>query len=118
MTQKLKKGEIWLANLNPSKGTEPGKTRPVLVIQNQVLLDIAHPSTLIIPLTTNLVEGGQPLRVRVKAQGKLKKDSDLLIDQARAIDNKRLTNGPLAQLDDDSMKIIYQSFCEVMGYDL
>jgi len=118
MTQKLKKGEVWLANLNPSKGTEPGKTRPVLVIQNQVLLDIDHPSTLIIPLTTNLVEGGQPLRVRVKAQDKLKKDSDLLIDQVRAIDNKRLTNGPLVQLDNDSMETIYQSLFEVMGYDL
>ena len=32
-------GEIWLANLNPTKGTEPCKTRPVLILQNQILLD-------------------------------------------------------------------------------
>jgi mRNA interferase MazF len=68
MTQKLKQGEIWLANLNPSRGTEPGKMRPVLIVQNQILLNIAHPSTLIIPLTTNLVDDALPLRVRVKAQ--------------------------------------------------
>ena len=55
MTQKLNFGEIWLADLNPQKGIEPGKFRPVLIIQDQVLLDIFHPSTLIIPLTTNLV---------------------------------------------------------------
>lgn len=117
MTQKLKQGEVWLANLNPSKGTEPGKTRAVLIIQNQALLDVGHPSTLIIPLTTKLIEGGQPLRVRVKAQDKLKKDSDLLIDQVRAIDNKRLTSGPLAKLNDNHMKMIYQALFEVISYE-
>ena len=43
------RGEIWLANLNAGKGTEPGKVRPVLIIQCQDLLDVDHPSTLIIP---------------------------------------------------------------------
>lgn len=51
-----KRGEIWLANLSPRHGTEPGKTRPVLIIQTQALLDAQHPSTVIIPLTTNLIE--------------------------------------------------------------
>lgn len=115
MTQKLKKGEIWLANLNPRKGTEPGKTRPVLIVQDQSLLDIQHPSTFIIPLTTNLIDNAEPLRVRIKAQSKLKKDSDLLIDQIRAIDNTRMTNGPLAKLEDDTLRKIYDSICEVIG---
>ena len=35
----MKRGEIWLADLNPRRGTEPGKTRPVLVVQSQALLD-------------------------------------------------------------------------------
>ena len=60
-----KRGEIWLANLNPQRGTEPGKTRPVLIIQSQTLLDVGHPSTLIIPLTTHLVEDAAPLRIRL-----------------------------------------------------
>lgn len=115
MTQSLKKGEIWLANLNPSKGTEPGKTRPVLILQAQALLDVSHPSTLIVPLTTNLIENASPLRIRVNAQDKLEKDSDLLIDQVRAIDNRRLVHGPLALLSKDQMKIIYQAICEVIG---
>lgn len=115
MTQSLKKGEIWLANLNPSKGTEPGKTRPVLIVQDQTLLDIAHPSTLIIPLTTNLVKNAYPLRVRIKAQDKLEKDSDLIIDQIRAIDNKRLVHGPLALIPKNQMKLVYEAVSEVMG---
>ena len=93
-----KRGEIWLADLNPRQGTEPGKTRPVLIVQAQPLLDAEHPSTLIVPLTTNLVEDAAPLRVRVSPTGRLKRRSDFLIDQLRAIDNRRLIEGPLARL--------------------
>lgn len=116
MTQNLKKGEIWLANLNPSKkGTELGKTRPVLILQDQALLDVFHPSTLIVPLTSHLIENASPLRVRVNALDNLDKDSDLLMDQVRAIDNKRLVHGPLAMLAKDQMQIVYEAVCEVMG---
>jgi len=110
-------GEIWLANLNPGRGSEPGKTRPVLILQNQALLDADHPSTLVIPLTTNLVEDAEPLRVRIPATNKLHKDSDLLIDQLRAIDNNRLTEGPLHRLDDTAMHRIYAAVVEVMGME-
>ena len=109
-------GEIWLANLNPTKGTEPGKTRPVLILQNQTLLDIQHPSTLIIPLTTQLIDHAEPLRFRIQAQNKLEKDSDLLIDQLRAIDNTRLLIGPLMQCDEITLKKIYAFIAEVMGF--
>jgi len=115
MTPGIERGTIWLANLNPQKGTEPGKTRPVLVLQDQALLDAGHPSTIVIPLTTNLIDDAEPLRVRVKACEKLAKDSDLLIDQIRAIDNRRLTSGPLATLDPELMKRIHLAVLEVMG---
>lgn len=94
----IRRGSIWLANLNPRHGTEAGKTRPVLVMQSQALLDAGHPLTIIIPLTTNLTENAEPLRIRVKARDSLKKDSDLLIDQVRAIGNTRLAEGPLAEV--------------------
>ena len=57
-------GEIWLANLNPGKGRELGKARPVQIMQGQALLDAKHPSTLIVPLTTQLNENAEPLRRR------------------------------------------------------
>jgi mRNA interferase MazF len=115
MTPHLKYGTIWLANLNPQKGTEPGKTRPVLILQDQALLDAGHPSTIIIPLTTNLIEDAEPLRIRVKAREKLTRDSDLLIDQIRAIDNRRITSGPIANLEPELMKRVYQAVLEVIG---
>jgi mRNA interferase MazF len=115
MSRKFRYGAVWLANLDPGRGTEPGKVRPVLIIQNQALLDAMHPSTLVIPLTTNLVEDAEPLRIRIAAREGVDRDSDLLIDQIRAIDNKRLIKGPLLQLDDDFMELVCKAVCEVMG---
>ena len=118
MTRKIEHGAIWLADLNPQQGTEPGKTRPVLVIQNQALLEAGHPSTLVIPLTTRLIEDAAPLRLRLDARDRLERDSDLLIDQIPAIENQRLVEGPLALLSAEEMARIYQATLEVMGIDL
>lgn len=112
-----KRGEIWLADLNPRRGTEPGKTRPVLIIQAQALLDAGHPSTLIIPLTTQLTDHAEPLRLRIAAQDKLRKDSDLLLDQLRAIDNQRLIEGPLTRLTTIQLRAIMKALKELMDLD-
>jgi mRNA interferase MazF len=111
------RGEVWLANLNPTRGTEPGKTRPVLIIQAQALLDAGHPSTVIIPLTTTLVNDAEPLRLRVAATGRLRQASDLLIDQLRAIDNRRLVQGPLATLPAALMRHVDQAVKDVLDID-
>ncbi|MDF2966208.1 MAG: elongation factor GreAB [Rickettsiaceae bacterium] len=116
MTQKLSFGEIWLADLSPKNGTEPGKLRPVLIIQDQVLLDIQHPSIIVIPLTTNIIDDAEPLRLRINAQKKLEKDSDLLIDQIRSIDNKRFVKGPIVKCDETFMKKVFQALLEIIGY--
>ena len=108
-----KRGEIWLADLNPRRGTEPGKTRPVIVVQAQALLDADHPSTLIVPLTTRLVDDARPLRIRIRAAGKLKKDSDALVDQVRAIDNARLVQGPLSRLPAQQLSALEQALLDV-----
>ncbi|MBP8851326.1 MAG: type II toxin-antitoxin system PemK/MazF family toxin [Breznakibacter sp.] len=87
----IKQYEIWVADLNPQKGTEPGKTRPVLVIQTNLLNKIPHPSTIICPITTNVEKDAEVLRVHLlKGMANLKEDCDILIDQIRAIDNTRL----------------------------
>jgi mRNA interferase MazF len=88
---KIRQFEIWLADLNPQIGTEPGKTRPVLIVQTNLLNSVPHPSTLVCPLTTQVFKKSELLRVFVpKDTANLKKESDVLIDQIRAIDNKRL----------------------------
>jgi mRNA interferase MazF len=84
----IRQYEIWLANLNAGRGTEPGKTRPVVVVQTD-LLNGYHPSTLICPITSKVNKDIWLLRVHLKKR-QLDKPSDILVDQIRAIDNKRL----------------------------
>jgi mRNA interferase MazF len=87
----IKQFEIWIADLNPQIGTEPGKTRPVLVIQTNLLNKIPHPSTIICPITTNIEKDADILRVHLKkGLTNLHENCDIMIDQLRAIDNKRL----------------------------
>ncbi len=112
--RKPNRGEIWLANLDPRRGTEPGKTRPVLVIQAQALLDALHPSSLVIPLTTHLADDAEPLRIRVAAAGRMRHESDLLIDQLRAIDNRRLIGGPMTRLSPTLLARVGRAVLEVL----
>ncbi len=79
--------DIWLADLNPKMGTEPGKTRPVVIIQTDLLNEF-HPSTLVCPITSNVVKEIELLRIHLR-KGQLDQPSDVLIDQVRAIDNRR-----------------------------
>jgi mRNA interferase MazF len=87
---KIKQFDIWIADLEPQRGTEAGKIRPVLIVQTNLLRD--HPSSVICPITTNVALGSEILRVHLKkGTANLKSDSDIMIDQIRAIDNRRLT---------------------------
>ena len=105
-----KQYDIWLADLNPTTGTEPGKIRPVVIIQTD-LLNETHLSTIICPITTNIQPESEILRIHLK-KSQLPKLSDVLVDQPRAIDNKRfikkmgkLTGAQILQLK-ESLKIV------------
>jgi mRNA interferase MazF len=88
---KIKQFDIWIADLEPQRGTETGKVRPVLIVQTNLLRD--HPSTIVCPITTNVAPESEILRVHLKkGTANLKSESDIMIDQIRAIDNRRLTN--------------------------
>lgn len=108
---KVKQYEIWLADLNPAKGTEPGKRRPVVIVQTDLLNEV-HLSTLICPVTTNVREDVELLRVALK-KNKLDKPSDVLVDQIRAIDNKRLIS-KLGVLTPDQVKKLRRNLATVL----
>ena len=109
---KIKQFDIWIADLEPQRGTETGKVRPVLIVQTN-LLNNEHPSSIVCPITTNVQKESEILRVHInKSISSLKVDSDIMIDQIRAIDNRRLVNkiGELTKdlqyLVKDNIKII------------
>ena len=111
----IKKWEIWLADLNPRFGTEAGKTRPVVVFQSN-FLNRTHPSTIILPITTNVTFEAKILRANldeITEETGLNEPSDILIDQIRAIDNSRFIK-KIGQINDliirkttiDNLKIV------------
>ena len=108
---KIKQFDIWLADLNPSRGTEPGKTRPVVIIQTDLLND-SHLSTIICPITTNIQPEIELLRVHLK-KNQLDKPSDILVDQIRAIDNKRLLQ-KIGQLNSTQIQTIKRNIRVVL----
>ena len=89
---RARQNEIWIADLNPQIGTEPGKVRPVVIVQTD-LMNRQHPSTIICPITTKVQPDSAILRVHLaKGSCGLNEACDVMIDQVRAIDNARLLN--------------------------
>ncbi len=87
---RARRGVLYLTDLNPRVGTEPGKVRPVLVIQTDLLNDAGHPSTWVLPCTTRLT-GENLLRVVLpRGSAGIRDDCEVMVDQSRAIDNRRL----------------------------
>ncbi len=78
-----------MADLTPRRGSEPGKVRPVLVIQTDLLNEAGHSSTWVLPCTTRL-SGTNLLRVSLpRGIAGNRKECEVMIDQSRAIDNAR-----------------------------
>ncbi len=86
---KINKFHLYLADLNPRCGTEPGKVRPVVVVQTNLLNNV-HPSTIICPITSKVSKNTSILRIHLsRKETNLEKISEILVDQIRSIDNKR-----------------------------
>lgn len=86
----VKRGEIWLADLNPTRGSEQAGTRPVLIFQNNIISKYTT-TILAIPLTTNLRRASLPSCVQIsKGEGGLASDSVALCHQLRVLDKTRL----------------------------
>lgn len=65
MTEPLKRGEVWLANLNPTQGSEQAGIRPVIIFQNDVVSQFST-TTITIPLTTNQRRATLPICMLIK----------------------------------------------------
>jgi mRNA interferase MazF len=98
----VSRGEIWLADLNPTQRSEQSGTRPVLIFQNNSINRFTS-TFLTIPLTTNLRRASLPTCVLVRqGEGGLNKDSVALCHQLRVIDKLRLLRR-LGAVSDDVM---------------
>ena len=90
VAQNPRRGEIFLVNFDPTVGAEIKKTRPAIILQN----DIANrhsPITIVAAITSGFEDLLYPTEVLVRApEGGLSSDSVVLLNQLRSLDRRRL----------------------------
>jgi mRNA interferase MazF len=110
----FRRSEVWLADLNPARGSEQAGTRPVLIFQND-LINKFTTTVLTIPFTTNLRRASLPSCVKVsKREGGLSSDSVALCHQLRVLDKSRLQR-KLGELSEETMTAIESRVIFTMG---
>jgi len=119
---RVQRGELWEVDFEPqTHKEEPGKRgRPALVIQTNILNAAGHATTIVIPGTTQVYRDAQgdgyPLRISLGKVGKLKEETDLLVDQIRTISNRRLMGDkPLTALGRTHMKRVEDALRILVG---
>ena len=111
----MRRGEVWVANLNPSRSSEIGKVRPVVIVQADELIAAPCPMLVVLLLTTRIYSGLGRFRVTLPARDRLLLDSQVVVDQPRSLDRERLGEGPLTRLSATEMAAVEQSLMGVLG---
>ncbi|MFO1354647.1 MAG: type II toxin-antitoxin system PemK/MazF family toxin [Gammaproteobacteria bacterium] len=111
----MRRGEVWLANLNPNRGREVGKIRPVLVIQADFLIAQGEPTLIVLPLTTQVRASKEPLHITISARDDLHQACQVMPEHPRSLDRTRLTKGPLTRLRPAEMAAVEKSLLAVLG---
>ena len=118
----IRRAQVWEVDFEPqTHKEEPGKRgRPALVIQTDILNGAGHATTIVIPGTTNAYRDAQgdgyPLRVSLGRLSKAKEETDLLVDQIRAIANQRfMGDKPLAELSRAHIKRVEEAMRMLTG---
>ena len=111
----MRRGEIWVGNLNPNRGAEADKIRPVLIVQADFLTMQGHPTVVVLPLTTQVRSSMEPLHVTIRARERLRETCQVMPEQPRTLDRARLVDGPLAMLSPDEMAKVERALLAVLG---
>jgi len=106
----LNRGDIVIVNLYPKKSNEVGKIRPAVIISGDEENSILD-TVILMPLSTDLIEDMEPYRLRINARENLKEDSDVLINQIRALSKARIKE-KIAKLTDDEYTQIIENLCK------
>jgi len=99
----IKRGDIVLVNLDPVVGSEQGKIRPVLIIQNDISNEYS-PITIIAPITSKIYSKEFPTNVQISSkESGLEKESTILLNQIRTIDKSRIIR-KISKLNEQIMR--------------
>lgn len=113
----MKRGDVFLADLSPVKGSEQGGKRPVVIIQNNIGNKYS-PTVIIAAITAKINKAKIPTHVEIgKATHRLEKDSVILLEQIRTIDKNRLIDH-LTVLDKAKMKEVDTALIISLGLSI
>lgn len=116
MTDQFGRGEIWLANLNPTQGSEQAGIRPIIIFQNDIVSQFST-TTIVIPLTTNQRRAALPICMAIaQGNGGLAQDSVALCYQIRVLDKTRLIR-KLGQLRPETIGQLEAVVLLTLGYE-
>jgi len=111
----MTRGELWWADFGVPFGSEPGYKRPVIIIQNDFFNRSNINTTIVIPLTTNMIFADAPGNIFFsKNESKLKKDSVITISQIEVIDRQRLIE-KIFKIDRTILEKIENNIMFVLG---
>jgi mRNA interferase MazF len=107
--------EIWIADLEPSTGSKPGKVRPIVILQSDILNKTGHSTTIACAISSQNKDGVSILRLAVEPTitNGLRKKSFILCDQIRALDMGRLKE-KIGILNDDTIKRLNDSIKAIL----
>ena len=108
----IKRGEVYLADLDPIVGSEQGGIRPVVIIQNDI--GNIHSTTTIAAITTNDRHSRMPTHVSLKSDSEPLRDSVAMLEQLRTLDKSRLITY-IGTLSEETMKKIDDAFLISIG---
>ncbi len=109
-----RRGEVYLVAFDPTLGAEIRKTRPALIVQNDIA-NRASPITIVAALTTKFDEELYPTEVLVRApEGGLDTDSVILLNQVRSVDRRRLARR-LGRLTPQTMRLVDRALLRSLG---
>jgi len=113
----LKRGDVYYAGLDPVVGSETGKTRPVLVIQNDIGNQFSP--TTIVAVVTDFSEkkASYPICVVIPEEAGLRKKSIVNLAQIRSIDRRRLQRDKIASLSTEIMHKVDRALLYSLGLE-
>lgn len=109
-----RRGDIFYANLNPVIGSEQGGLRPVLIVQNDRGNRFSR-TTIVAAITSKTAKARLPTHVELSAEKYgLDRDSVVLLEQIRTIDQRRLKNR-IGRLDAEGLAALERALCASLG---
>jgi mRNA interferase MazF len=114
MMASMNRGEVRLVNLYPVKGSEPGKKRPCVIVQTNVLNEVPHPTTIVFPLSAS-PRNENPMNLKIVRRDNLEHDSYVLLDQIRTVDNSRFVGDVLTTLTSQELFVMLTRFWKLVS---